>query len=135
MKHAATASVDPNSGELLKQDKLNVENAMQELLKSMEKATPGIQEIEKANKMLTDSRSLEKAPEGEYTLQSLFASTKNIGNIVVKTIRAARVQPSELGPNCVESARLITDIINHTRNITPGNKFLIKILFFILFFS
>ena len=120
LENASTARIDDKSAENLGIEHKYVQESIQKLLQALTSATPGIQELEKAAKMLKDAvRMQDELPEGNYGVQEIVTVTDKLGDSAVKLIQSATLEPEKLGAHSISAARCIAEIINMARSFSP----------------
>ena len=120
LENAVTARIDDKAAKGVEQEHKYVLENVQKLLTAITAATPGIQELEKADKMLKDARRMQDdIPEGQYGLLELTSATERLGDNAVKMIQSASTETDKLGTHGVNAARSIADIINISRSFSP----------------
>lgn len=123
LSNAATARVDPQAREALEEGFRGGMNAGRLLLEATRAAMPGLQDLEKALHLLSKCLSEELGPQVDKAdLRQLPLYTERIGDAAVGIIRAARVEPDDLGKQSVALASALSDILDVTRSFCPAAK-------------
>lgn len=121
LRAAATARIDATARSKVSEEVASTSAGKQQLEVALAAATPGIAELEKALRMIDDALAMsDDLPAGEYNLQSLHASTNQLGDSAVHVIQAARLKPEDLGKSSVEAARALAAVINGARGFSPA---------------
>jgi talin len=116
LRAAATARIDPTAKGKVSEEVQATGAGKEQLETALAAATPGIAELEKALRMVDDAlANAGESGSGDYDLQSLHASTNQLGDSAVHVIQAARLNPEDLGKSSVEAARALAAVINGSR--------------------
>jgi talin len=122
LANAGAARVDPHARKEVEEGYAGGMAAGRDLLQATRSAMPGLQDLEKALHLLDaclDEANLASSEGGDKDVRTLPASTDRLGDAAVGVIRAARVEPDELGAQSVSLARCLSDILDVTRAFCP----------------
>lgn len=123
LTNAEAARMDPKAREALEEARSGISAAGRDLQKTTRGAMPGLQDLEKALKLLDDSLAVDAVvPPGDHSVRSLPAATERLGDAAVAIIRAARVEPDELGAQSVQLARCLSDILDVARGFNSVSQ-------------